>query len=513
MNRKVRMTFLTLILFPWSCAVFAQTEGGVLSPDSGFFGGEVITSVPYQIPQGGMPAQGNALPIQGNTAPIQGNAVPIQGNAFPGMGTPVPMGTPNGQPIGGFPDGGFSGAPIPFDSPLLSQESNNLQPYGPNNPPPVLNVNRRSKRDDGRIEPHEVPDTPALLDSLSKLLDIWSPETVQLDTIVPATAVKMTVPFGIDTQFLCRTSQSPSVVPANGRVQPGTEPAYAVGILCWNLPIGGKRIFCSAPNEVISRIGYGYQQSRGELLAALALANVASSYEIRAIPETQMTVKDLAASEMKEMNTGEDLSLLTVGLSFYLDNVEQTWTDAAGKTVSLLDLAELELNRPVYWNRSESINRLLGLTTVSARFHREIDQGNTNPRLRELTDKIDEYLRKIHRRALTGINDAGLHETRFLTDEKIHSATEFLLVNGHILRWQLSASDRFPINTQTMRKSIYHLALTLAQFYNPKTDKLGNISPKDVEAVSVSLHAIRLYIKSQTKGDSNGTQDNETALE
>ncbi|MGI5831992.1 MAG: hypothetical protein ACOX6D_05605 [Thermoguttaceae bacterium] len=486
MNRTARLAVFCLLVLLLSGKNFldAQTAGGIFPPGSDFYGNQVISPSPYPM----------SFPMQGDI--FQG--VPIQGNVLQGAAIPMP---------GGGDLGSLSGTVIPYDSPLLSQYGFETgQPYGPNNPPPVVDTTRRNLRDNGIIKAQEVPAPDVLLKALNLQLEAWAPDQVLLDDLTPATVMKMTVPYGIDTRFLCRPIGGQTVTPRSGRVTPKSEPAYAVGILCWNLPIGNRRIFNPSGDLLVPRTGFGYQQVRGELLASMAMANVSAGYEIRANSDRTMTVRDLMESEMSQMTLQEDLSMLAVGLAFYLDDIGRTWQEASGRTMSLVSLAEYELNRPVYWSRSESVNRLLGLTYLSERFHQEIEKGNGEPHLREVTENIDSNLKTVHRRALEGLNDAGLRQTRFLSGKEIRSAVDVLLVNGHFLRWHLVASDRFPVNSQSLRKSIYHLALTLAQFYNPKKDPLRTFSGKEVEAISVTLHALRLYVKKYTKDPDSESQ-------
>ncbi len=502
MNRTFRPAILLILVLILSgkTPLKAQAAGGPLPPAPDFSAGQVISSVPY--PGGGYPidaGMGQGIPIQGQI--IQG--APVQGQII--GGDPFPAGIDSGS---------LSSAVIPFDSPILSQFGfDGGQAYGPNNPPPVADLSLRNRRDNGVVKAQEVPAPSVLLDALSRQLEEWSPQRALIDELSPATVLKMTVPYGVDTQFLCRTGSN-QTTPKNGQVQvqAQTAPAYAVGILCWNLPIGLRQIFNPAQGILVPRIGFGYQQTRGELLASLAMANVSNTYQIKVGDETK-TVHDLMESEMKQMTLQEDLSMMAVGLAFYLEDIGCVWQDATGASVTLSALAESELARPVYWNRSESVNRLLGLSYLSERFHRELKEGKDIPGLQDLTDRIDENLKTVHRRTLEGLNDAGLRETRFLSGKKISSAADMLLVNGHLLRWHLVSSARLPVNSQSLRKSVYHLALTLAQFYNPRTEPLRQYSPREIEAISVTLHALRLYVKKYTKEPETTEPDTDTVSE
>ena len=509
MNRTFRSAvfLFSLLVLSGRGPLWAQAAGGTLPPPPDFSGGQILSSTPYP---GGGPIDSygmQGIPVQGQI--VQG--APISGQIV--GGDPIPAG-------GDF--GSLSSTVIPYDSSILSQFGVDSgpsfdeygRPYGPNNPPPVTDVSVRNRRDNGVVKAQEVPAPSVLLEALNRQLDAWSPQRALIDDLTPATVMKMTVPYGVDAQFLCRIGSN-QTVPRNGQVETRaqTEPAYAVGILCWNLPIGLRRIFNPAEGILVPRIGFGYQQTRGELLASLAMANVSSSYEIKVGSGRKMTVRDLMESEMSQMTLQEDLSMMAVALSFYLDDIGRTWQDAAGESVTLLSLAESELNRPVYWNRSESVNRLLGLSYLADRFRREIKNGGGDPRLREIADRIDENLKTVHHRSLEGLNDAGLMQTRFLSGKPISSAADILLVNGHFLRWHLVNSPRFPVNSQSLRKSIYHLALTLAQFYNPRTEPLRNYSPREIEAISVTLHALRLYVKKYTKEPESTEPDTDTASE
>lgn len=480
----------TLLLFSILCVVgtvWGQPGNEFLSPGTSFY-------LPNEFSPGGPPV------IQG---PIT-QAPMIQGPIIQGPMAQDPMiqgGMNQGGIIQGFPLQGGMGLPV--DSSFFpSQNYGTFDLYGTPLQPTTAEMNLLRRRVHGIIKAQEVPDNETLLKALAKQLELWSPESTLLETIYPDTVMKMTIPFGIDTRFLCRTqNEGANRSGTAGTTRPATEPAYAVGILCWNLPIGTRRIFIESSGPLTARVGYHYQQNRGELLAALAMAQVASTYEIRLSADSSSTIADLVKSEMKEISFYEDLSMISIGLAFYLEDVGETWTDCFGQTVSLVSLADYELNRPVYWNRSESVNRLLGLTLLSDRFHQEMEKGNADRNMRLVTEKIDRYLTTILRRAVSERNDAGLCLTRFLSTEKIESASDILLVNGHWLRWLLIASDRFPVDPEAVKKSIYHLAFTLAQFYNPKIEKMGAYSPKEIEAISVSLHAIRLYFDKYSESD------------
>ena len=335
------------------------------------------------------------------------------------------------------------------------------------------------------------PELEPLREALAKQLANWSTEKTLLDSVTPAVVLQMAFPFGAEGRFLCRTSAAD---PAAGGKRNTTEPAYAIGVLCWNFPIGGKTLLCESKGTILPRTGWRYQHSNGELLFALASSRIAVDYPLRTGPEKNFTVSTLIESEKSRISFREDHALTAAALAFYVDDATQTWRGFFGQEISLVSLAEYELNRPVLWNRAESINRLLGLTLLSKRFHRDIAAGITDARLLDVSDKIDRYLAILRPFAekLRGAN--GLWQTRFLSNEKAPEETvELLRINSHLLRFLIAGASRDELESETMRRSVYHLALYLAQTRKP-TVPFGDCSMRELEALSVTLHAISLYL-------------------
>lgn len=145
----------------------------------------------------------------------------------------------------------------------------------------------------------------------------------------------------------------------------GTSAANAIGSLCWNYPCAGKRLLVQNGNEIIPRVGFGYQAKSGELLAVLALSSVNPKTELR-LGDHHGSVADLIRWEQRNVREGADQSFVLMGLSHYLDH-DTTWTNAAGQPWSLDRLARVELNRRVSVTDVGSLEQLLGLTYYALR--------------------------------------------------------------------------------------------------------------------------------------------------
>ena len=335
------------------------------------------------------------------------------------------------------------------------------------------------------------PELAPLRDALAKQMARWSPEKTLLETVSPAVVLQMAFPFGAEGRFLCRTVAQDA---GSGGKRAATEPAYAVGVLCWNFPIGGKKLLTESQGGIFPRVGWQYQRSGGELLFALASSRVATDYALRVGAEKSVTIAALIESEKSRISFREDHALTAAALAFYVENATATWRGFFGQEVSLVSLADYELNRPVFWTRSDSIDRLLGLTLLSKRFHRDIAGGKSDPQLLDVSERIDRYLAILRPYAEKQRGANGLWQTRFLSNEPAKEETvELLLVNGHLLRFLIAGASRAELESETMRRSVYHLALYLAKTRRP-TDPLGDRSPREIEAIGVVLHALSLYL-------------------
>ena len=303
---------------------------------------------------------------------------------------------------------------------------------------------------------------------------------------------------GAETRFLCRTTAENS-----DAKKTSNEPVYVVGILLWNLPVGGEKTLVGSADRIEPRVGYRFQRKSGELLAALAMSGVAADYEVRFDAQTRTTLAELVEAQKSDLTLRDDHSLAAAALSVYVPNVSETWTGLLGDEISLVRLAEYELARPVYWNRVDAADRLLGLTMLSRRFHREQNAGANDGEQAQTTKKIDDYLAVIRSWALSLQNAEGLWSVRFLSEEKVaDDSFDTLLSSGHILRWLVLSADSEQIADEALKKSVWNLAW-LTERLAKSSQQLSAYSETQAEALATAAQAIAMYLDRTGQGVSD----------
>lgn len=334
--------------------------------------------------------------------------------------------------------------------------------------------------------------------ALARSLTVLSPEKTLIETVTPSILVKMIYAQGAETRFLCRTTAENS-----DAKKTSNEPVYAVGILLWNLPVGGEKTLVGSADRIEPRVGYRFQRKSGELLAALAMSGVAADYEVRFDAQTRTTLAELVEAQKSDLTLRDDHSLAAAALSVYVPNVSETWTGLLGDEISLVRLAEYELARPVYWNRVDAADRLLGLTMLSRRFHREQNAGANDGEQAQTTKKIDDYLAVIRSWALSLQNAEGLWSVRFLSEEKVaDDSFDTLLSSGHILRWLVLSADSEQIADEALKKSVWNLA-RLTERLAKSSQQLSAYSETQAEALATAAQAIAMYLDRTGQGVSD----------
>ena len=138
----------------------------------------------------------------------------------------------------------------------------------------------------------------------------------------------------------------------------GNQPVNGITCLCWNYPCDGFQMLMNQPDQVAVRIGYGYQENPGELLAMLAMSRVPADYALHVGPNVR-TVAGIVEAEKRACRHGSDLSLVLIGLVHYADR--STWKNDLGETWSIERILEEEMSQPVVGAAEGGMNRLLGL--------------------------------------------------------------------------------------------------------------------------------------------------------
>jgi hypothetical protein len=264
------------------------------------------------------------------------------------------------------------------------------------------------------------------------------------------------------------------------------EPIYALGALCWNVPCAGRQILRVVDGRPCARVGFGLQSKRGELLAALAHAKIDRDYEIR-INDEKFRVQDLVDAEKLACSKGANLSTVAVGLAYYSQNPDETWTNAFGETWSLAKILELETRRSVDWGSTEATDKLLALTFLLARLKKGALRDSPELKRAETT------LIALKGRTWALFNDATLAETLFF-DEKVELTTPHmrLYVNGALLRWLTLTSSAEELRSEKARRALFELCGLVDQLFN-SVDDLDKLAPLDEESLAVAMQTLLLY--------------------
>ena len=364
----------------------------------------------------------------------------------------------------------------------------------------------------------EVPTMGQLQTALNRQLQLRQSDRTLVETVTPFVIMQTSFAYGAGTQFLCRVSGGESMAQSRTQpvAQPKTEPAYAIGILCWSIPARNKILLTDSVGGLYAKVGYGYQRVGGEFLALLASVGVTEDYEIRpgGHGKKRRTIADLIESEKNQTVLYGPQAWRMAALAFYLPDIHQTWIASDGNEVSLLKLAQYELDRPVLWDRSESVDRLYGLARARERFVAEIASGDSDPELAALVEKIDAFFHLL-RPWIHSLSDpdSGLWMGRYLSEApKEPRPVQVLLSSASILRWLIlsaeSNEELSELRGERMRRTIWNLALLLVNTLPPQTE-YSALSDDQVAAWGTTLQVFRLYL--EKTGLYQGQQEKDTA--
>jgi hypothetical protein len=257
-----------------------------------------------------------------------------------------------------------------------------------------------------------------------------------------------------------------------------------MGALCWNIPCNGKTLLRSDGTKIIARVGQGYQRQPAMLAAAMALSNVMPNYELR-LGSHSYTLAHLIASERMAVSRGTDLSMALVALSFYGESKDQ-WKNELDETWNIEKMVTSELNRSLDQGTSEVTDWLLGLTAAV-----KLYEGEKEP-VRGPLALAKKQLQTYHDFVLSIQNDRYLWHPKFFLYKGFNpNAFETMYSSGHILRWLVySLPDKELQNPQVVR-SVMSLTSTVNRV---KPETMANaMSPRELEGLAVSLHALTLY--------------------
>lgn len=277
--------------------------------------------------------------------------------------------------------------------------------------------------------------------------------------------------------------------------QPSNEPVrrgeaakgnyiYTIGSLCWNYACGGKALLRTSGNKVVARLGSGYQNKPSQFLALLAMSNILDDYEMK-VDGMSYTIANLVDSEKSACRANANMALTLVGLAFYTHAKDQ-WRNDRHEMWSIEKMVASELNRPIDQGCSDATDWLLGLTSA-VQLYAE-DGVRFTPTIALAKKQILTY----HEFVLSIQNEQGLwHPNFFLYKGTSDDLYGTLYASGHILRFlAYSLSDR-ELADPKIRKAVQSLAVKINQV--PPTANAVTLTDRQLEALSVSLHALAIY--------------------
>jgi hypothetical protein len=265
---------------------------------------------------------------------------------------------------------------------------------------------------------------------------------------------------------------------------PGTQPVYAVGALCWNFPCQGKVLFRVNGEQVVARVGAGYQQYPGSFLAMLAFSEILPNYEIRNGNEIR-TLAHLIETEKRNCMRGQNLALVLAGLSFYT-SPDEYWSNMIGESWSLERIVAEELSRRADQSSPDVTNQLLGLSAAIRAY-----QSANRPLAGPLADAMG-YLETCQRFALSIQNNDGTwHPNFFISKGTSADVDGVLYASSHILRFLVYSLPHEQLQTPQMQRGVVAVAAIIAK--KGVGSPLSQMSDRQLEGITVGLQALRIY--------------------
>ena len=262
------------------------------------------------------------------------------------------------------------------------------------------------------------------------------------------------------------------------------QPMYAIGVLCWNYPCQGKMLFRINGEQVIARVGYGYQQFPGAFLAMLAFSEIMPDYEIKSRNESR-TLAHLIEEEKRNCTRGQNLGLVLAGLASYTAPDEQ-WANAFGESWSIERLVSEEITRRADQSNVDVTNQLLGLTAAVRAY-----QGSRRPLTGPLMEAVQQ-LETYQRHALSIQNPDGTwHPMFFVSKGTSTDADAALYASAHILRFLVYSLPDEQLRNPQVQRGIVAVATIIAK--KGVGVPLSQMSYRQLEGITVGLHALRIY--------------------
>ncbi len=259
------------------------------------------------------------------------------------------------------------------------------------------------------------------------------------------------------------------------------------GITCltWNYPCAGFTPLTLSDGHITGRIGYGYQEHPGELIAVLALARVPASYPAR-VGEHVRTVADLVEYEKLACREGTDKSLSMIGLMYYAGR-EGPWRNRSGELWSMERILREELAKPVVGAPWGGTQRLMGLAYVVQR------RAKRNQPMEGEYLRARDYLARFHDHALSLQNENGTWSPHYLAAKGTSGdAGAVLASTGRILEWLAFSLPEERLDEPGVVRAVHWVNQALSSGrYAPRNTKA--LRTEEIGAVMHALAGLRYY--------------------
>lgn len=310
----------------------------------------------------------------------------------------------------------------------------------------------------------------ALRDRVRTILAAHFQDPLNTNDHTPSQILKFCLAFGCDTEI------------RYGSAAGGT--LTGIGTLCYNYPCAGYRMFVLDKDRPVARVGYGFQDTPGELLAVLAQSAVPETYEIR-IGTWRGKVANLVETEKLSCVAGGDLSQKLVGLSHYLPH-DATWRNARGEDWSFERMVREELLRSPPTDSSDATNHLFGLAWV---LQRRVRAGQP---IEGQFDRARKFLDEYQTFALGLQNSDGSWNPAFFAAKGAgRDVAGSLRATGRILEWLCVSLPPERLEDRQVVLAVTYLASVLENYFAPAS--VVYAAPREIDGLMHALHALRLY--------------------
>jgi hypothetical protein len=315
------------------------------------------------------------------------------------------------------------------------------------------------------------PEMTTLRDSVRRTLASYAEESFNTRENTAASILQVCLAYGCDAEVRRDV--------ANGQRLNG------ITCLCWNYPCAGYELLGVSGDWIAPRIGHGYQEYPGQLLAVLAISRVPREYPIR-VGDDVRKVSDLVEYEKRDCHAGGDLSFKLIGLSRYVPS-DETWKNDLDEPWSLSRMIREELAARGDEASCGGTHRLLALSyAIDCRLKRGEPIDGQFLRAQKYVSEFCNYAMELQNA------DGSWHPRFFAYRGQGGTVVEQLHSTGHILRWLVFSLPEDQLQDPRIVRAVARVNSLLADGrYRGRS--LSAASELEIAARMNAIHALMLY--------------------